>query len=94
MTIFIASVSGGEALNFSLIASSTSADHQALGWRLTRPKAMEDLIEFSVREVKRAAAEERKRVFLCKWTEREIEIKGKVTQQAFRKLKRDICWGG
>ena len=39
----------------------TSADHQALGGRLMRPKGMEDLAAFIVREVKRAAAEERER---------------------------------
>ena len=38
-----------------------SADHQALGGLLTRPKGMEDLAAFKVREVKRAAAEERER---------------------------------
>ena len=50
-----------KALRLSLTASSTSADHQALGWRLMRPKGMEDLAAFSAREVKRAAAEERER---------------------------------
>ena len=50
-----------KALRLSLTASSTSADHQALGWRLMRPKEMKDLAAFSAREVKRAAAEERKR---------------------------------
>ena len=39
----------------------TSADHQALRWRFMRLKEMEDLAAFSVREVKRAAAEERER---------------------------------
>ena len=63
LTIFIASVSGSKALTtftrLSLTASSTSADHQTLGWRLMRPKGMESLDAFSMREVKRAAAEER-----------------------------------
>ena len=45
----------------SLITPSTSADHQALGGRLMRPKGMEDLATFNAREVKRAAAEERER---------------------------------
>ena len=48
-------------LLLSLTASSTSADHQVLGWRLMRPKGMEDLAAFSVREVKTVAAEERER---------------------------------
>ena len=48
-------------LTFLLTASSTSAEHQALGWRLMRPKGIEDLAAFIVREVKRAAAEERER---------------------------------
>ena len=45
-------------MSLSPTAPSTSADHQALGWRLMRPKGMENLAVFSVREVKRAAAEE------------------------------------
>ena len=52
-------MSGSEALRLSLTALATSADHQALGWRLMRPKGMEDLAAFSAREVKRATAEER-----------------------------------
>ena len=47
-----------KALRLSLTALSTSADHQALGWRSMRPKGMEDLAAFSAREVKRAAAQE------------------------------------
>ena len=50
-----------KALRLSPTASSTSADHQALGGRLMRPKGMEDLAAFIAREVKRAAAEERER---------------------------------
>ena len=45
----------------SLAALSSSEDHQALQWRLLRPKGMKDLASFSAREVKRAAAEERER---------------------------------
>ena len=48
-----------KALRLSLTALSTSADHQALGWRLMQPKGMEDLAAFIVRKVKRAAAVER-----------------------------------
>ena len=48
-----------KALRLSLTVSSTSADHQAVGWRLMRPKGMEDLAAFSVRKVKGAAVEER-----------------------------------
>ena len=48
-----------KALRLLLTASSTLVDHQALGWRLMRPKGMENLAAFSVREVKRVAAEER-----------------------------------
>ena len=48
------------ALRLSLTALFTSADHlQALGWCLMRPKEMEDLATFSVRELKKTAAEER-----------------------------------
>ena len=50
-----------KALCLSLTGCSTSGDHQALGGRLMRPKGMEDLAAFKVREVKRAAAEERER---------------------------------
>ena len=50
-----------KTLSLSLTASSTLANHQSLGWRLMWPKEMEDLAAFSVREVKRATAEERKR---------------------------------
>ena len=48
-------------LYLSLTTSSPSEDHQALGWRLKQLKGMEDLVAFNVREVRRAAAEERKR---------------------------------
>ena len=65
LAIFITFVSGSESLT-----SSISADHQALGWRLIWPKGMEDLAAFGVRDVKRAAAEEKKRVFLCRRTVR------------------------
>ena len=61
LTIFIASVSGSESLAFLLTASFTSADHQALGWCLMRPKEMEDLAAFSAREMKIAAAQKRER---------------------------------
>ena len=50
-----------KALRLSLTACSTSADRQALGGRLMRPKGMKDLAAFSAREVKRAAAEETER---------------------------------
>ena len=50
-----------KGLRLSLTALSTSADHQALGERLMRPKGMEDLAAFSAREEKRAAVEERER---------------------------------
>ena len=41
------------------LSQTASSDHQALGWRLMRPKGMEDLAAFSAREVRRVAAEER-----------------------------------
>ena len=50
-----------KALRLSLNAPSTLADHKALGGRLMRPKGMEDLVAFSTREVKKAAAVERDR---------------------------------
>ena len=50
-----------KVLRLSLIASSISADHQALEWRLMRLKRMKDLAAFNVREVKRAAAAESER---------------------------------
>ena len=50
-----------KALRLSQTALCISADHQALGGRLMRPKGMEDLAAFSAREIKRAAAEERER---------------------------------
>ena len=50
-----------KALRLSPTTCSPSADGQALGGRLMRPKGMEDLAAFSAREVKRAAAEERER---------------------------------
>ena len=80
LVIFITSVSCSESLRLSL---TTSADYQALGWRLMRPKRMEDLAAFSAREVKRAAAtEERKRrVVLCRRT-----VRGKIIPARFHKL--------
>ena len=59
LAIFITSMSSSKSLVFALTASSNSADHQALGGRLMRPKGMEDLAAFSVSKLKRAAAEER-----------------------------------
>ena len=50
-----------KTLRLSLTAFSTSADHQALEWRLMRLKGMEDLAAFSARKVKKVAAEERER---------------------------------
>ena len=50
-----------KAWRLSLTVSSTSAEHQALGGCLMRPKAMEDLAAFSATEEKRAAAEEKER---------------------------------
>ena len=50
-----------KALRLTPTACSTSADHQALGGRVMRPKGMEDLAAFSASEIKRAAAEERER---------------------------------
>ena len=50
-----------KAFRLLLTASFLSADHQALGWHLMRLKGMEDVVAFNVREVKRAAAEERDR---------------------------------
>ena len=59
LTIFFASGVAAKALPLSLIASSISVDHYAIGWCLMQPKEMENLATFSIREVKRAAAEER-----------------------------------
>ena len=50
-----------KAWRLSLTASFSSAELQALGWRLMRPKEIEDLAAFSAREVKSGAAEERER---------------------------------
>ena len=52
---------GTPALGLLLAACSTSADHQALERRLMRSKGIDDLAAFSVREVKKPAAEERER---------------------------------
>ena len=52
-----------------------------------RPKGMEDLAAFSVREVKRAAAEEKERdVFLCRRTVR-VKVEGKVIPASSLKVK-------
>ena len=48
-----------KALRLSLTASSSSANHQALGWHLMRPKGIETFAPFSVTEVRRVAADER-----------------------------------
>ena len=45
-----------------------------------RPKKMEDLTSISAREVKRAAAEERKRTA-------RVEVKGKVIATSFLKIE-------
>ena len=71
-------------MRLSPTASSTSADHQALGWRLTRPKIMEDLAAFKAREVKRAAAEERERdEYSSAEGQWESKQEAKPSQQAF-----------
>ena len=58
---------------------------------LDATKGMEDLATFNVREVKRAAAEEREGmgVFLCRRTVR-IKVKSKVIPASFLKIK---GWG-
>ena len=71
-----------KALLLSITALFTSADHQALGWRLIRPKGMEDLTAFSAREVKRAAAEERD-----EYSSAEGQWELKSSKRAFGKLK-------
>ena len=69
-----------KALRFALTAPSTSADHQALGGRLMRPKGMEDLAAFSAREAKRAAAEESER---DEYSSAEGQWESKSSQLAF-----------
>ena len=60
LTIFIVSVSDSESLtSLTNRFFHFSGHHHALGWRSMRPEGMEDLAAFSVREVKRAAEEER-----------------------------------
>ena len=56
-----------------------------------RPKGMKDLAAFTVREVKRAAAEERERdeVFLCIRTVR-VKVKSKVIPASFLKIERGV----
>ena len=67
MAIFITSVSGSKSLASFTNRTFISADHHAVGWRLMRPKGVEDLAAFSAKEVKKAAAEEKKRrVFLSR----------------------------
>ena len=52
-----------------------------------RPKGMKDLAAFSAREVKKAAAQKRKRrVFLCRRTVR-VKVEGKVTPASFLKIQ-------
>ena len=49
---------------------------------------MENLAEFSAREVKRAGVEEReRRVFFCRRTVR-VEVKGKAISTTFLKIER------
>ena len=50
------------------------------------PKGMEELAAFSVREGKRAAAEKKKRIFLCRRTVR-VKVKGKVIPASFLKIE-------
>ena len=69
-----------KALCLSVTALSTSADHQALGWRLIWPKGLEDLAAFSAGEVKRAAAEERER---DKYSSADRQWETKSSQQVF-----------
>ena len=51
-----------------------------------RPKGMEDLAAFSAKEVKRAAAEEKERVFLCRRTMR-VKVRGKAIPASFLKIE-------
>ena len=51
-----------------------------------RPKGMEDLAAFSAREIMRAAAEERERVFLCRETVR-VNVGGKAIPASFLKIE-------
>ena len=60
-TIFITFMSLSKDLYLSFTISSPSEDHQVCAVRLTRSKGRENLAAFSVKEVKRIAAEEREK---------------------------------
>ena len=81
-------MSAAKALRLSITLFSTSADNQTLGWRLMRPKRMEDLAAFNIREIKRAAAEESERdEYSSAEVQCESKQKAKSSQRVFRKLK-------
>ena len=63
VNLTIVFVSGGESLASFTKRFFYLADHQALDWRLMRPKETEDLATFSVREIKRAAEERERDVY-------------------------------
>ena len=75
-------------ISFTLTACSSSVDYNALSWHLMWPKEIENLATFSVREVKRAAAEERDRdnYSFCRRTVR-VKAKSKVIPTSFQKVE-------
>ena len=65
--------------------------HHACGWPFVAVKETKGLVEFSVKQIKSAATEERERqkkgIFFCKRTVR-IEAESKVIQTNFLKIER------
>ena len=82
-----------EALRLSLTAPSTSADHQALGWRLMRSKGMENEATFSAREVKRAATEKETSIPLQKDSESQSRRQSHPSELSESWRKEDARWG-
>ena len=70
---------------------STSGADQAWGWCLTRSKGMKDLAAFTVRKVKRAAAEEKREEYSSAVR---VKVKGKMNPTSHLKIKGKEPFGG
>ena len=103
LTIFIISMSGCKSL--TSFACRIFCLRKPPGFRLAFDAAenlaasnkkfgigMENLAAFNAREVKRPAAEERRRVFLCRRTVK-VKAKGKVVPTSFLKIE-VVRWDG
>ena len=86
LSIFITPMNGSKSVTSFFYRFFHVRRSPAWSWRLTRPKKMKNLAAFNPQEVKRAAVEKRKGVFLCSRTVR-VKVKSKATTRNVLKIK-------